>query len=655
MKQIDELSIATIRSLCIDMINKAKSGHPGVALGGAPALYTLFSKHFVASGKDPMWVNRDRFVLSAGHGSSLLYAILHLSGYPISLDDLKSFRQLDSKTPGHPEFKHTPGVDATTGPLGQGLAEGVGLAMAEAALSNAYVDGKDLYNHYTYVFLGDGCLQEGISQEAINIAAMQKLNKLIVLYDSNNVTLDGGLDLSSIEDVKARFAASKWNVLEVKDGNDVDAIDNAISQAKKSKDYPTLVIINTIIGYGSKNQGTSKTHGAPLGEEDGKHAKVDVYHFDHEDFFVPEEVKEHFANTFIKRGNEAYDKYVAMVDKLSKDNKSEFARYNALKDWDLSKYIPDGLPEFDPSEVIPTRKASNKALEHLMVKIPNLYGGSADVASSVMTNVKDVPYFTCENRNGRLINFGIRELAMAAIVNGMNCHGGLRVFAGSFFVFIDYMKPAIRIAALSGIPSIYVCSHDSIAVGEDGPTHEPIEQLAMLRAIPNLNNFRPCDARETFASWKEALKRQDGPTTITLSRQALPFIENSSEEGVSKGAYIISEEDKNADLIIIATGSEVSLALKVKEACKGKKDIRIVSMPCWEIFDQQDDEYKQSVLGDNKDKVMSLEMLSTFGWQKYATHNYGINEFGKSAPSSAVMKTYGFTVEDVTSYVLNIK
>lgn len=646
MKKIDELSIATIRSLCIDTINKANSGHPGMALGSAPILYTLFTKHLVSNPHEPEWFNRDRFVLSAGHASALLYSMLFLGKYGLTIDDLKQFRQINSLTPGHPEYHWTKGVDATSGPLGQGIAQAVGMAMAETAVQNQLPDGKDICNHYTYVLCGDGCLQEGISQEAISLAGHQKLNKLILFYDANQVTLDGSLDLSFSEQVKNRFLASEWNVFEVKDGNDVDAIDEAIKQAKKSKDKPNLIIVHTVIGYGSAKQGTSKVHGSPLGVEDGKHAKVEVYGFDHPDFYIPAEVEEHFNETFVNRGVKAYEEYQKEFEKYAKKHPVEANRLDSFAKLDVSAFVSGVEPNFVKDSSTSSRVASGKALNDFMLAVPNLMGGSADVAGSVMTKINNGVNFTPETRNGHNINWGIREFAMASAQNGMLLHGGVRTYVGCFLVFSDYMKAAIRMAGLSHLPAIYLFSHDSIAVGEDGPTHQPIEQLAMLRSIPNVRVIRPCDERETYAAWKEALLSTNKPTALILSRQNLPLLEGTSFEGVSHGGYIVSKEENNAQLELIATGSEVSLAVEAQKALKEKGvDVRVISLPSWEIFEEQSLEYKKSVMSLAKSKRISVEMLSTFGWNKYADFHMGIDTFGASAPAKDVIKKFDFTVE----------
>ena len=653
-KELEKLSIAAIRSLCIDEINKAKSGHPGMALGSAPILYTLFTKHLVANPKDPEYFNRDRFVLSAGHASALLYAMLHISGYEVSMDDIKSFRQLDSLTPGHPEFRHTKGVDATSGPLGQGIAQAVGMAMAERAVQAQYKDGKVLCDHYTYCLCGDGCLQEGLSQEAISLAGHHKLNKLILIYDSNNITLDGGLSLSFSEDVAKRFISSGWNVLHVEDGNSVELIDRALKKAKKSETKPTLIIVKTTIGFGSEKAGTSKVHGSPLGEEDGEHAK-ESYGFKHEKFYVPEEVYAHFEKSFAKRGLRQYRKYRRNLKAYANENPKEFLVFKAALKGDVSEFAFEAEPHFEPSNNDASRTSSGKALNELHTQIPFLMGGSADVAGSVMTKITDGVNFTPETPNGRNINFGIREFAMASAQNGMLLHGGLKTYVGSFLVFSDYMKSAVRMSALSKLPAIYLFSHDSIALGEDGPTHQPIEHLAMLRSIPNVNVIRPADARETYAAWEIALRSEFTPTAIILSRQNLPLLASRYAD-VKKGAYIISKEDKKVDAILLATGSEVKLALDAKEILKGKGvDVRVVSMPSTFMFDAQSASYKKQILGNDKKKVFAVEMLSTFGWYKYADTVMGIDTFGLSAPAKDAIAKFDFTAERLANLVLENK
>lgn len=654
--KISKLSIAAIRSLCIDMINKAKSGHPGMALGSAPILYTLFTKHLVSDPHDPNWVNRDRFVLSAGHASSLLYAMLHLCGYGLAIDDLKKFRQINSLTPGHPEYKWTRGVDATSGPLGQGIAQAVGMAVAQRSIATAYPDGDKLMNHYTYCLCGDGCLQEGISQEAISFAGHHKLNKLILFYDSNNITLDGGLNLSFSESVKGRFIASGWDVLEVKDGNDIRSIDKAIKVAKTSIDKPTLIIVRTVIGYGSINQGTSKVHGSPLGDNEGLRVKTKVYKYKYPEFSVPQEVYDHFRKTFVTRGVIAREDYLELLNEYGKKYPVEKSRFLSLSRNDVLEYLPKEFPTFAKDTSISTRAASQKALNSYMLAMPNLIGGSADVASSVMTKLDGGINFTPETPWGHNVNWGIREFAMSSIQNGILLHGGLRTYVGCFLVFADYMKAAIRMAALSHLPAIYLFSHDSIAVGEDGPTHQPIEQLAMLRSIPNLNVIRPCDINETYGAYQLALASTQTPTALILSRQNLPLLEGSDAQKVSKGAYVVSNEKEKIDYTIIATGSEVSLAVKIQAALiELGIDVRVVSMPCVELFEKQNVEYQKSVLGTKYENIISIEALSTFGWHKWAKHCIGIDTFGASAPMKDVFNKFGFTEEAILQAILKLR
>lgn len=648
----DKLCVAAIRSICIDGINKAKSGHPGMALGSAPILYTLFTRHLVSDPLHPNWINRDRFVLSAGHASMLLYTLLHLSGYGVTMDDLKNFRQLGSKTPGHPEVGHTAGVDSTSGPLGQGIGQAVGMAMAEQSLSHLYPEGEKLFNHYTYCLCGDGCLEEGLSQECISFAGLQKLNKLILFYDSNKVTLDGPLSNSSSEDQKGRFLAAGWNVIEVSDGNDIEAIDKAIIKAKASAEKPTLIIVQTIIGFGSANQGLSKVHGSPLGLEDGERAKKS-YGYEYEPFFAPEEVYLTFRESFGKRGQIAYEEYEKTFADYRK-NHSESANYltSTIKN-DVKTYIFKDIPSYEEDFKDSTRNESQAVLNVLNRQVSNLIGGSADVAGSVMTKIKDEKDFMPDCRQGRNVNFGIREFGMAAFQNGMLLHGGLRTYGGCFLVFADYLKPAIRMAALSKLPAIYLFSHDSIAVGEDGPTHEPIEQLAMLRSIPNCDVIRPCDAREVASGWKLALESTETPTCLILSRQALPMVQNTCYEGVAKGGYIVSKEEKKLDFTIIATGSEVSLAIEAQKLLWSKGvDTRVVSMPSTTIFSKQDYKYQESTLGPDYSRRIAVEMLSSFGWHQFAKNVMSIDTFGASGPAKDVIEHFNFSSETLMRRVL---
>lgn len=652
---ISNLSIATIRSLGIDTINKANSGHPGMVLGSAPALYTLFNKELNIYNKEAEWINRDRFVLASGHASALLYSMLHLTEFDVTIDDLKNFRQLNSRTPGHPEIEMTHGVDASSGPLGQGIPMAAGMAMAEKFLASQYnKENFDIIDHYTYVLCGDGDMQEGVTYEAASLAGHLSLGKLIVLYDANKVTLDGPLSMSFSENVKKRYEACNWQVLEVKDGNDINEIHKAIKKGKKEQFKPTLIIVNTVIGFGSANQGTNKVHGAPLGKEDGKNAKLS-YGFDHDEFYVPEEVYEDFKKKTIKRGKSKFNKW----NKLFNEYKEQYpTEAKQLEDAIAGKYslnIDELLKNYPVGHNDATRNTSLEVIQEVAKQNPTFLSGTADLASSTKTKIKDEDDFSVENYNGRNLVFGIREFAMVAIMNGMTLHKGVKVSAGGFLVFSDYFKAAVRMACLMKLPIILPLSHDSIAVGEDGPTHQPIEQFAMLRSIPNMHVIRPGDAVEMAAAWKLAIESTENPTALILTRQNVETMENSSVEGVSKGAYVIGKEENHLDAIIIASGSEVNLAMKAKKVLLEKGiDVRVVSMPCQEFFDQQDEQYKEAVLPNAMRKRLSVEMASSFGWHKYVGLDgitMSINEFGKSAPAQDVIQSYGFTVDGVVENI----
>lgn len=652
---ISNLSIATIRSLGIDTINKANSGHPGMVLGSAPALYTLFNKELNIYNKEAKWINRDRFVLASGHASALLYSMLHLTGFDVTIDDLKNFRQLNSHTPGHPEIEMTHGVDASSGPLGQGIPMAAGMAMAEKFLASQYnKENFDIIDHYTYVLCGDGDMQEGVTYEAASLAGHLSLGKLIVLYDANKVTLDGPLSMSFSENVKKRYEACNWQVLEVKDGNDINEIHKAIKKGKKEQFKPTLIIVNTVIGFGSANQGTNKVHGAPLGKEDGKNAKLS-YGFDHDEFYVPEEVYEDFKKKTIKRGKSKFNKW----NKLFNEYKEQYpTEAKQLEDAIAGKYslnIDELLKNYPVGHNDATRNTSLEVIQEVAKQNPTFLSGTADLASSTKTKIKDEDDFSVENYNGRNLVFGIREFAMVAIMNGMTLHKGVKVSSGGFLVFSDYFKAAVRMACLMKLPIILPLSHDSIAVGEDGPTHQPIEQFAMLRSIPNMHVIRPGDAVEMAAAWKLAIESTENPTALILTRQNVETMENSSVEGVSKGAYVIGKEENHLDAIIIASGSEVNLAMKAKKVLFEKGiDVRVVSMPCQEFFDQQDEQYKEAVLPNAMRKRLSVEMASSFGWHKYVGLDgitVSIDEFGKSAPAQDVIQSYGFTVDGVVENI----
>lgn len=648
--RIDELSIAAIRSLCIDEINKPNSGHPGMALGATPILYTLYKYHLVSDPKNPTWINRDRFILSSGHASALLYAMLHVCGYRLSMNDIKSFRSLNSLTTGHPEYKHTPGVDNTSGPLGQGLSQAVGVAMAEVAMASQYPEGNKLINHYTYCLLGDGDLEEGISQEAISLAGHHQLNKLIALYDSNGITLDGQLSMSFSEETKGRFLAAHWNVLEVTDGNNINEISEAITKAKKSKSKPTLIIVNTIIGFGAPNQGTSKVHGAALGKEDGQKTK-DSYNYHYPEFTVPKEVYATLKSHFALRGEKAYKAWLKIVNIYKSKHKSAYEIFHDACSLNVNKYIKDNV-KYDPNLNEATRKTNGNLINKFAKEIPFMMGGAADVAGSVMTKISDSPAFESKTRNGRNINYGIREFQMGGVQNGMLLHGGLRPYCGCFLVFADYMKASIRMAAMSKLPAIYLFSHDSIYVGEDGPTHQPIEQVAMLRAIPNINVFRPCDARETYGAWKLALTSKETPSVIILTRQGLPLNKNSDDKKVSKGAYIISKEKSKKFVTVIASGSEVALAMKAKELLKNKVDVRVVSMPSMERFNKLKEEEQEAILGNCYCRRVAVEALTSFGWHRYAKQVMSIDRFGLSAPGNKIAEYLGFTSENLAKLIV---
>lgn len=651
---ISNLSIATIRSLGIDTINKANSGHPGMVLGSAPALYTLFNKELNIYNKEENWINRDRFVLASGHASALLYSLLHLDGFDVTIDDLKNFRQLHSRTPGHPEIEMTHGVDASSGPLGQGIPMATGMAMAEKFLASQYnKENFDIIDHYTYVLCGDGDMQEGVTYEAASLAGHLSLGKLIVLYDANKVTLDGPLSMSFSENVKKRYEACNWQVIEVKDGNDIQEIHKAIKKGKKEQYKPTLIIVNTVIGFGSANQGTNKVHGAPLGKEDGKNTKLS-YGFDHEEFYVPEEVYEDFKKS-IKRGKSKFNKW----NKLFKEYKNQYPQEaKQLEDAIDGKYtldVEEIIKNYPAGHNDATRNTSLEIIQEVAKQNPTFLSGTADLASSTKTQIKGQNNFSVEDYSGRNLVFGIREFAMVAILNGMTLHKGVKVSAGGFLVFSDYFKAAVRMACLMKLPIILPLSHDSIAVGEDGPTHQPIEQFAMLRSIPNMHVIRPADAVEMAAAWKLAIESKENPTALILTRQNVETMAGSSVEGVSKGAYIIGKEEKQCDAIIIASGSEVNLAMNAKaELLKKGIDVRVVSMPCQEIFDQQDKAYKQSVLPNDVRKRLSVEMASSFGWHKYVGLDgivMSIDEFGRSAPANQVIESFGFTVDKVVENV----
>ncbi|MFN4215312.1 transketolase [Exiguobacterium sp.] len=652
------LAINSIRTLSIDAVQKANSGHPGMPMGAAPMAFTLWTDKMRHNPKNPNWFNRDRFVLSAGHGSMLLYSLLHLSGYDLSLDDLKSFRQMDSKTPGHPEYRHTAGVDATTGPLGQGIAMAVGMAMAEKHLEATYNrDEFKVVDHFTYGICGDGDLMEGVSAEAASLAGHLKLGKLVVLYDSNDISLDGDLHKSFSESVEDRFNAYGWQVIRVEDGTDIDTIAKAIDEAKAETSKPTLIEVKTVIGFGSPNKsGKSASHGAPLGEAEIELTKQ-FYKWEGENFYVPTEVYDLFNEKVIEPGA----KYESDWNELVEAYKSAHPELGAQFERAMNNELPEGwdseLPTFEIGSKKATRQTSGEVLNALAKAVPTLFGGSADLAGSNNSMIKGAADFD-EDPAGRNIWFGVREFAMAAAVNGMALHGGVVPYGATFFVFSDYLRPAVRLAALMGLPSTFILTHDSIAVGEDGPTHEPVEHLMSFRAMPNVSVLRPADGKETIAAWKQAVTTTSSPSLLVLTRQALPELEGTSIEQAAKGAYVVAGDSNEADVLLLGTGSEVHVLVEAREqlASEGVK-AAVVSMPSWELFEAQSAEYKESVLPSSVTKRVSLEAGSTLGWYKYVGFGgkvLGIDKFGASAPGDLLMKEYGMSVENVIAAVKSL-
>jgi len=658
----DQLAVNTIRTLSIDAVERANSGHPGMPMGAAPMAYVLWTRFLKHNPANPAWFNRDRFVLSAGHGSMLLYSLLHLSGYDVSLDDLKQFRQWGSKTPGHPEYGHTPGVEATTGPLGQGLSMAVGMAMAERFLAATYNrENYNLVDHYTYVLCGDGDLMEGITAEAASLAGHLKLGRLIVLYDSNAVSLDGDTRFSFTENVAKRYEAYGWETLRVEDGNDLEAIGRAIAKARESADRPTLIEIRTTIGYGSPNKGgKSASHGAPLGAEEVRLVKQN-YNWPYEPFHVPDEVRGLFAR-IAEKGKQAEAEWNRLWNDYQKAYPALAEQFeNALRgklpqgwDADIPVYRPD-MPK------IATRTASEQILNAIGDRIPYLLGGSADLASANKTMLKNQAAFQADDYTGRNVWYGVREHAMAAAMNGMMLHGGVKAYGGTFLVFSDYMRPAIRLSALMKTPVVYVLTHDSIAYGEDGPTHQPIEQLPSLRLIPGLTVIRPADANETAEAYRYAFSQNEGPVAVVLSRHDIPILEGTAERAsqLPKGAYTLYDfPGGSGDLVLIATGSEVALAAAVREALREKGiSARVVSMPSRELFERQPQAYRDSVLPPSATRRIVIEMAQPAGWDKVLGPEgmaIGIEgRFGASAPGDRMMKEYGFTVEAITEKILS--
>lgn len=654
---IEQKSVNAIRVLAADTVQKANSGHPGMPLGSAAMAYELWANHLTHNPKNPKWVNRDRFILSAGHASSLLYSLLHLFGYGLTIEDMKNFRQDNSLTPGHPEYGHTVGVEATTGPLGAGMGMAVGMAMAQAHMAATFnTEDYNIIDHYTFVLGGDGCMEEGISSEAFSLAGTLGLSKLIVLYDSNNITIEGNTDLAFTEDVNKRMEAFGFHTLTVEDGNNLEEISKAIELAKSEKTKPSFITVKTKIAFGCPaKEGSESSHGSPLGEENVKALRDNLGWEEQEAFVIPQDVYDNFAQK-AKKGQEAEDNWNKLF-------KAYCEKYPEKKELCFAVIDDEKLlncDEFWSYEDKPqaTRSLSGNMINFLAKIMPNFWGGSADLGPSNKTVIKDGGSFSKNNYLGRNIHYGVREFAMAAIANGITLYGGTKTFVGTFFVFSDYLKPMARLAALMKIPVTYVLTHDSIGVGEDGPTHEPIEQLAMLRAMPNINVFRPADATETAAAWYSAITSKNTPTVLALSRQNLPQIEGSSKEAL-KGGYIIAESIKaKPDAIIIASGSEVSLAVDAKKELMEKGfDIRVVSMPCMDIFEQQSDEYKEKILPQTVEKRLVVEAGSSICWGKYLGFkgkSVTIDTFGASASANVLFKKYGFTVENVVNKALSM-
>ena len=657
-RELDKLSINAIRVLSADAIEKSKSGHPGLPLGAATMAYTLWSK-MNHNGKNPKWDNRDRFVLSAGHGSMLEYSLLHLFGYGITVEDIKNFRQVGSLTPGHPEYGHTKGVEITTGPLGQGICNAVGMAIAEAHLAEKFnKQGYEVVNHNTYAIVGDGCLMEGISGEASSLAGTLGLGKLIALYDSNNISIEGNTDIAFREDVAKRYEAYNWQVIKVNDGNDIEAIENAIEEAKRETTKPSMIIVKNQIGFGCPaKQGKASAHGEPLGAENIKAMKENLG-WEQEDFYVPSEVysnMDNYINAGVEKEKswnnlfEAYkNEYPELAEEYSKWMSGEIdseALLNNEEFWSFDKEMA-------------TRESSGIIINRLANLIPNLVGGSADLAPSNKTYMSGKGDFSAEDRSGRNLHFGVREHAMAAIANGMYAHGGLKVFCATFFVFSDYMKGAMRLSSLMNLPVAYVLTHDSIGVGEDGPTHQPIEQLAALRSMPNMTVFRPADSKETAAAWYYSVTNATTPTSLVLTRQKLPLYDGCAKRALN-GGYILKDSKKETpDVILMASGSEVELIYKAADELEAKGiDARIVSIPSFEIFNAQDEEYKESVLPNNVRKRVAVEALTSFGWHQYVGLDgriISLDTFGASGNASALFKQFGFTVENVVNETMKL-
>ena len=659
---ITQLSINTIRFLAVDAVQKANSGHPGLPMGAAPMAYVLWKNFMKHNPENPGWHNRDRFILSAGHGSMLIYALLHLTGYDLPMEELKQFRQLGSKTPGHPENFVTDGVETTTGPLGQGFANGVGMAIAERFLAARFnKEDFSIVDHYTYAIVSDGDVMEGVAQEAASLAGHLGLGKLIYLYDDNDISIDGSTDVTFTEDVGKRFEAYNWHVIHVSDGNDTEALEKAVEEAKAVTDRPSLVIVRTTIGFGSPNkQGTAGIHGSPLGPDEVVLTKRNLNWPEDEFFLVPDSVRDHMKSCVVE-GQKQEAEWTALFTRYAEAYPEQAAQY---KQW-MSGELPEGwesvLPEFEAGGKMATRASSGKVINAIAPAVVNLVGGSADLTGSNKTGIDGSTDFQKETPHGRYFRFGVREHGMASICNGMILHGGVRPYCATFLIFSDYLRPALRLSALMHIPVIYVLTHDSIGQGEDGPTHQPIEHLMSLRAIPNLLLVRPADANEVSQAWRIAVMQKDRPTALVLTRQGVPTLDRSvygSAEGALKGAYVLSDSDGTPDIILMASGSEVPVIVGAAEKLRAEGHaVRVVSAPCLDLFDEQPQDYKDSVLPPQVKRRLSVEAGATLGWERYVGSEgkaFGLDRFGESAPGQVLFEHFGFTPENIASVAKNM-
>ncbi|MDT7543306.1 MAG: transketolase [Acidobacteriota bacterium] len=660
--ELEQLCVNTIRTLALDAVQRAESGHPGLPLGMAPSAYVLWTKFLRHNPKNPKWQNRDRFLLSAGHGSMLIYSLLHLTGYDLPLEEIKRFRQFGSKTPGHPENVLTHGVEITTGPLGQGFANGVGLAMGAAHLAAKFnKDGFPIIDHFIYAIVSDGDLMEGVASEAASLAGHLKLGKMIYLYDDNHVTIEGFTSLAFSENVPQRFEAYGWHTSTVKDGNDLAAIEQAIREAQSVTDRPSLISVKTTIGFGMPTQGTRKAHSDAPGAEAVRATKRALGWDEDKEFFIPEDALKHFRES-LERGAMQEQEWNELVERYARANETEGRAWQTLMKGDLPEGWEEKLPTFEGAKAMATRAASGEVINALAPIIPALVGGSADLGPSNNTDIKDGGSFEADNYAGRIFHFGIREHAMGAALTGISLNGGLIPYGGTFMCFADYMKPAIRLACLSEVQVIYVFTHDSIGLGEDGPTHQPIEQLAMLRAIPHLHVIRPADPAEVSEAWRIAILRRHSPTALVLTRQKVPTLDRKTyapAEGLRRGAYTLVEATDAASakttpqLVIIATGSEISLALEAREQLQREgTPTRVVSMPCWELFEEQDAEYREEILPPSINARLSIEAGARMGWDRYVGARgdcVSIDRFGASAPGEVALKNLGFNVENVVA------